>query len=233
MTNVFVLNLAYDVPVKGRSLQLLLLSIFLLLPDLPRLTNIFILHRTPEPAPEEALSRSAMVCRAARWVPLVLGLAMLCWIGVFGRRMHAVQRAKTLRESGFRGVWVFDEMTVANPARPLLTPKILQTFRDFDPKYVAWKRVILDTPDAAVIEMGDGVFEYVDVKPGPDKGSVVITDSSDPAWRCDLKVQRTTPQTMEMQGTVNGNAITAKLHRQHDLPLMTHQMHWVQNGDEL
>ena len=233
MTNVFVLNLAYDVPVKGRSLHLLLLSIFLLLPDLPRLTNIFVLHRTPEPAPEEALSRSAVVCRAARWVPLALGLAMLCWIGVFGWRMYAVHRAKTLRESAFRGIWVFDEMTVADPKRPLLTPKILQAFRNFDPANLPWKRVVLDTPEAAVIEMGDGAFDYVDVKQGPDKASMLFTDSIDPAWRCDLKVQRSTPQTMEIQGTVNGNAITAKLHRQHDLPLMTHQMRWVQTGDDM
>ncbi len=233
MTNVFVLNVAYDVPVKGRSLHLLLLSIFLLLPDLPRLTNIFVLHRTPEPAPEEALSRNAMVCRAARWVPLVLGLAMLCWIGVFGWRMYAGGRIKASRASAFRGVWVIDEMTVADPARPLLTSKILQTFQNVDPEHVAWKRVVLDTPDKAVIEMGDGAFERVAVKPGPDKDSMVITDSSDPAWRCDLKVQRPTPQTMKMQGTVNGNAITAKLHRQHDMPLMTHQMRWIQAGDSM
>lgn len=49
MTNVFILNMSYDVPVKIFSLNLLLMSCFLLLPELRRLTNVFILNR-PAPA---------------------------------------------------------------------------------------------------------------------------------------------------------------------------------------
>jgi hypothetical protein len=51
MANVFILNMSYDVPVKLYSFHLLLLSVFLVLPDLKRLTNFFILNRPAEPAP--------------------------------------------------------------------------------------------------------------------------------------------------------------------------------------
>ncbi|HXO42926.1 MAG TPA: hypothetical protein VN999_15865 [Thermoanaerobaculia bacterium] len=50
MTNVFMLNMCYDVPVKQYSLHLLLMAVFLLAPDLGRLANVLVLHRPTEPA---------------------------------------------------------------------------------------------------------------------------------------------------------------------------------------
>ncbi|WP_394840638.1 hypothetical protein LZC95_26420 [Pendulispora brunnea] len=48
MANVVMLNFSYDVPVKLFASHLLLMGIFLLWPDLPRLANMFLLHR-PSP----------------------------------------------------------------------------------------------------------------------------------------------------------------------------------------
>src|SRR5207249_5821296 len=41
MTQVFILNMTYDVGVKILSFQLVLMSLFLLAPDFPRLANVF------------------------------------------------------------------------------------------------------------------------------------------------------------------------------------------------
>jgi hypothetical protein len=49
LLNVVMLNLCYDVPVKLHSLNLLLLSVFLVLPESGRLLRIFVLNR-PVPA---------------------------------------------------------------------------------------------------------------------------------------------------------------------------------------
>jgi uncharacterized membrane protein YphA (DoxX/SURF4 family) len=49
MTNVFMLNMCYDVPVKQYSLHLLLMAGFLLVPDLRRLANVLVLNRPTEP----------------------------------------------------------------------------------------------------------------------------------------------------------------------------------------
>jgi hypothetical protein len=51
MLNVVMLNFCYDVPVKLLSSHLLLVALFLLLPDVPRFMNFFLLHRPTEPAP--------------------------------------------------------------------------------------------------------------------------------------------------------------------------------------
>ncbi|HTW45366.1 MAG TPA: hypothetical protein VMD58_07460 [Acidobacteriaceae bacterium] len=54
LLNVVMLNFCYDVPVKLYSANLLLMAIFLALPDASRLTNVFILNR---PAPRADLSK--------------------------------------------------------------------------------------------------------------------------------------------------------------------------------
>jgi uncharacterized membrane protein YphA (DoxX/SURF4 family) len=50
MTNVVMLNLCYDVPVKLLSTHLLLMAVFLLLPELRRLANVLVLNRPAAPA---------------------------------------------------------------------------------------------------------------------------------------------------------------------------------------
>jgi len=50
MSNVVMLNLCYDVPVKLGSLHLLFLALFLLAPDIGRLANLLVLNRPTEPA---------------------------------------------------------------------------------------------------------------------------------------------------------------------------------------
>lgn len=50
MLHVFVLNLSYDVPVKLFSFHLFLISIFILVPDIKRLTTFFLLNKKVEAA---------------------------------------------------------------------------------------------------------------------------------------------------------------------------------------
>ena len=53
MTNVVMLNLCYDVPVKLGSSTYLLMALFLLAPDARRLANLFVLNRPTQPAAQE------------------------------------------------------------------------------------------------------------------------------------------------------------------------------------
>ena len=53
MTNVFMINMGYDVPVKLLSFNTILMCLFLLGKDILRLTNFFILNKT---APASDLS---------------------------------------------------------------------------------------------------------------------------------------------------------------------------------
>ncbi|MGC2504523.1 MAG: hypothetical protein WA400_20540, partial [Silvibacterium sp.] len=50
LLNIVILNFCYDVPVKIYSTNLLLMALFLLLPDVSRLANVFFFNRTAPPA---------------------------------------------------------------------------------------------------------------------------------------------------------------------------------------
>ena len=49
LLNVFVLNMCYDVPVKLYSFNLLLMSVFLISPDMSRIANVLVLNRPTQP----------------------------------------------------------------------------------------------------------------------------------------------------------------------------------------
>ncbi len=55
MIQVFTLNMTYDVPVKLLSFHLILLSLLLLAPDLPRLARFFLFDRKTEPSKQRPL----------------------------------------------------------------------------------------------------------------------------------------------------------------------------------
>ncbi|HEX3131733.1 MAG TPA: DoxX family protein, partial [Thermoanaerobaculia bacterium] len=50
MLFVFLLNMCYDVPVKLGSLQLLVMAVVLVAPDVPRLADVFFFHRGTGPS---------------------------------------------------------------------------------------------------------------------------------------------------------------------------------------
>jgi hypothetical protein len=74
MLNVVMLNFCYDVPVKLYSLNLLLLSTFLILPDASRLFRIFVLNASTQPS---NLSEPVLTRNSVRRTALVLKFTVL------------------------------------------------------------------------------------------------------------------------------------------------------------
>ena len=68
MTNVLMLNLCYDMPRNIFSIHLVLMCLFLLLPEMRRLTNVFIFNRRADPSTEVPLMND----KALNWVALAL-----------------------------------------------------------------------------------------------------------------------------------------------------------------
>lgn len=76
MTNVVMLNLSYDVPVKLKSIHLLFFALFLLAPDLRRLAGVLVFNR-----PTEAVSLARLW--PARWMAHVAVGAKVLIVGWF------------------------------------------------------------------------------------------------------------------------------------------------------
>jgi uncharacterized membrane protein YphA (DoxX/SURF4 family) len=74
MAQVFMLNMTYDVPVKLLSFHLILMSLFLLAPDLQRLANLFFLNRAAGPSTEPPLFATPRANRLALAAQVVVGI---------------------------------------------------------------------------------------------------------------------------------------------------------------
>src|SRR5262249_30085415 len=72
--NIVILNFSYDVPVKLFSSNLLVMAIFLVLPDLRRLANLLLLNR-----PVDAVRRGPLF--ATRWMNHAAVVAKVLFIG--------------------------------------------------------------------------------------------------------------------------------------------------------
>jgi hypothetical protein len=74
MIQVFTLNMTYDVPVKLFAFHLILLSCFLLAPDVPRLVRFLLLNRATAPSTQAQLFRGVRANRIALAAQIILGV---------------------------------------------------------------------------------------------------------------------------------------------------------------
>jgi len=77
MVNVVALNFSYDVPVKLYSMHLLLLALFLLLPEMKRLAGVLILNRATEPVPLRPPVKSLALHRVGMGIKAIIVVAIL------------------------------------------------------------------------------------------------------------------------------------------------------------
>jgi hypothetical protein len=101
------LSLCYDLPFKLYLFHLLLMSVLLIAPDLPRLANLILLNRAVEPAGEPPLSARGRLAQAL--------LVLIC-VGVIGWSLRdAVRRYRRLNppRPPLYGVWTVEDAGVS------------------------------------------------------------------------------------------------------------------------
>src|ERR1043165_6008288 len=141
MSNVTMLNFAYDVPVKLYSAHLLLMAAFLLLPDLRRLANVLVFNRDAA-----AAELHPQLCeRWRRWAPAARTLFVLALVALSVQQARENQKFYTAR-SPFRGIWNVEEFALDGRVLP---PVVGDASR--------WRRVVFDYPQSLGIQlMTDG-----------------------------------------------------------------------------
>lgn len=131
VTNVFILNMPYDVNVKGFSLHLLLMSLFLLAPDARRLMNLLVLGRGAQPAFRTSLFNGGGANHVAQGVIVLIGVILLG-----GGLNSAVRRYRTEVAPPLPplyGIWIVEEFSLDGQSRPPLATDNLR-----------WRRVVFE-----------------------------------------------------------------------------------------
>jgi hypothetical protein len=244
MTNVFMLNVGYGIPVKFWALHLLLIAAFLLLPDVRRLMNLFVLNREVEPGRRPPLFERRRLNRAAWAVQWLLGLFVLgTTLSSVGKLRRDFLRMRSTNP--LYGIWRVDEFTADGEVRsPLLT----DTLR--------WQRVIVSSPQTVTIQEMDGQLSpyaaavdttksTLSLKPiraalasspwwNEWQSTPVTWDTTDSRWRgaTRLSYRLPEPEAMVVEGLMNGHRLRVALRKEdRRFILMTRGFHWI-NEDQ-
>jgi len=218
MGNVFILNMSYDVPVKLYSFHLLVSSVLLVLPDLRRLTNLFIFNRRVEPAMHPPLFRRRWLNYGLLAVQLVFGVYVL------GTLTYADYRASKIRGDNapkppLYGIWMVDEFSINGEMRPPLPTDDLR-----------WQRVIFDSPYELLVQSTSGAHQRFFMPQGSlQEKKFTLSKRGLLAWKAEFTYEKIQPDVMRLEGELDGRKIRAKLHH---IPmprfmLTTRGFHWI------
>jgi len=120
MTQVFILNMTFGIPVKIISFHLLLLSLLLLAPEWRRLVGVVFLNRAVGPSTQRPLFRGQRANRIAVVLQVALGLWLLGWY--FDQALTKWHRfGDTAPRPVLYGIWAVDEFYVDGRPHPPLT----------------------------------------------------------------------------------------------------------------
>src|SRR5580704_2820870 len=178
LTQIFMLNMTYDVPVKLFSFHLLLMAVFLLAPEFERLADFFLRNRTVGPSTQADLFQTRRANRIALAAQIVFGV-WLVGMNVYsnwdGWHTYGGGRPK----SPLYGIWNVAELSIDGQLRsPLLG--------DYD----RWQRAVFDFTDSMAFQRMDGSFARYGAAISSNDKTIALTKGSDKSWKANFTFQR-------------------------------------------
>ena len=196
MSNVFLVNMTYDVPVKLFSFHLILMSLMLLAPDMRRLSRVVLLRKAVEAAPEPPLARS----RRLRMALVAVQIAFAGWL-VYANFSSVVQGRSTFGATapkpGLYGIWTIERMTIDGIERaPLVT--------DYD----RWRRVVIQNTRGLTFQRMDDTFAPFPARYEEGDRAIVITEGNQAGARevGRFAVTRPAPDRLVLDGRLRNRA---------------------------
>ena len=217
MSNVFALNVFYDVPRKIFCVNLLLMCVFLILPDAKRMFDLFFLNRTAKLYKSPPMFKDKKFNLALLLLQYLVGISLLvAWI----QTAHSIAVTEAAQvDPQIRGIWVVDEFAVDNIQRP---PLVTDTGR--------WRRVIFDAPDALLVQGTDGIMKEFPLQ--LDFAHKTFTLGVESHVRGTFTMDESHPGQVVLDGMLDGHHLNAMLKRE-DLSdrtkfiLINRGVHWI------
>ncbi len=223
MIQVFMLAMTYDVPAKLFSFHLILLSCFLLAPDVPRLVRFLLLNRATAPSTQVQLFRGVRANRIALAAQIILGLWLVglychyCW-GIWnirggGRPLPALY-----------GIWEVKQMSIdEQPRPPLLTDS------------TRWRRAIFDFPDRMAFQRLDDSFVPYGASVNLPERTLALTKKDDKNWTASFTFQRPAGDQLILDGRMDNHQVHMELQLidRNSFLLVSRGFHWTQEFELL
>jgi hypothetical protein len=218
MTEVFMLNMTYDVPVKLFSFHLFLLAFFLLAPECQRLADFAFRNRAAEPSAQAQLFNTHHANRIALAVQIMIGVWLL-GMNAYSDWTYWHTDGSGHRKSPLYGIWNVDELSIDGQLRsPLLT----------DPD--RWHRAVFDVPDRMAFQRMDESFAGYGTSINLKDNTIALTNDRDKNWKADFTFLRAVGDQLLLDGNMDSHRIHMRLHLidRNKFPMVNRSFHWVQ-----
>ncbi len=218
MTQVFMLNMTYDVPVKLFSFHLILMSLFLLAPDIKRLLDLFFFNRPVQPSTQFPLFATPRANRRAVAVQILFGV-FLMGMNAYGSRTLWYQYGGGSPKSALYGIWNVEELVVdGQPRPPLMTDQ------------ERWRRVIFDVPMRAAFQKMDESLARFGAVIDTKDNTLKLTKNDDKDWKASFAYTRPAPDRLVLEGEIDGHKekMELQLVDRGKFLLVSRGFHWIQ-----
>jgi uncharacterized membrane protein YphA (DoxX/SURF4 family) len=233
MIMVLILDMSYDVPIRLLAFHLILLSCFILAPDVPRLVRFLLLNRATAPSTQVHLFRNIRANRIALAAQIILGL----WL--IGVNFHQFRVYWNTQGGGrplppLYGIWEVRQMSIdEQPRPPLLTDS------------ARWRRAIFDLPNRncaalytqvihtqaslcmAFQRLDDSVVPY-GASVNLQEKTIALTKSDDKNWRASFTFQSPVGDQLILDGRMDNHQVHMELQLtdRNLFPLVSRGFHW-------
>ena len=215
---IFLLNMTYDVPVKLFAFQLILMSLYLLAPETPRLTRAVILNGSAGPSPVPPLARRKAVALTLTLVQILYGgyiVAMHYWPS---KRSWA---SVTAPKPPLYGIWTVEQMTVDGVERaPLVSD------------YGRWRRIVIQNSTTVWFQRMDDSFVTYASKTDVSARTLTLNRPGDQSSTTVFSYQQPDADQLVLDGTMNGHriALSTRLFDRSRFQLVSRGFHWIQEN---
>lgn len=217
-TQIFILNMSYDVPVKLYSLHLLLMSVFLIAPDVRRIADFFVFNRRADAVELPEFSRRKWLNRGALTLQVLFGLYLIGASIYGGYKRSKVYSSRTMKPPLY-GIWLVDEFSVDGQIRP---PLLTDTTR--------WQRAIFQYSEALTVQPMTGPNQGFRLDLNLENKTFSLGKRDDPDWKAEFSFEEVEPGLITLKGELDGHSTVAKLVRfdESKFLLRNRGFHWIQ-----
>lgn len=213
MTQVFLLNMCFDVPVKLYSFHYLMMGLFLAAPDLPRLWNAIVLGRAVD---------------AKVYTPLFGNV----WMGRFGLLLRTLIVGALLYTHISSGYERWSKMNGDPPAPVQGLWEVVSLQIDNkeaekdDP--LNWKSLDFRSKGFAGLTGPKPPTLLYKAAWKPEEKQMTLGKQSNPSWSATFTYDLPQPDKLELEGKFDGKTIKATLKPGKEYLLTSRGFHWIQ-----
>jgi hypothetical protein len=203
MAHVTALNFCYDVPVKIFSSHLLLMSLFLMAPDLPWLARVFVLGRREVPRGYTPLVRRPWLNRT---LAVVRTVVVLTFVGVtlYGNYERSKLYGLMAPEPPLFGLWEVEEFALDGKVRPPLTTDAGRWQRVTFNQALTFRKSNPGKPRVGITNMLGKSVLFAEVKVDEEQNTITLTrpGGATPPTVHVLRYREVEPEVIEVEGEV-------------------------------